>query len=73
LLSALLTTELAQRCGYQGPEEVFTKKVFSKTNWRALGTDYEAPWDLISSVDETQVFIESHLDECRNNSSFKNF
>ena len=47
--------------------------MFSKVDWANIGNDYEAPWDLISHLDGNQVFIESNLEECRDNQSFKAF
>ena len=72
-MSALLTVNYAKRCGYKSPEELLSKKMFSRTNWATLGKDYDAPWDLVSQVDSTNVFIESNLEECRENAAFKAF
>ena len=73
VVSGLLTVNFAKRCGYKSPEEMLTKKMFSRTSWATLGRDFEAPWDLIRHVDANNVFIESNLEECRENAAFKAF
>lgn len=73
VVTALLTGDSTARCGYRFPDEMMSKKMFSKVDWANIGNDYEAPWDLISHLDDNQVFIESNLEECRDNQSFKAF
>ena len=70
VITALLEPECLRRCGYRTQDDLKSKKLFMKVDWKTVGDgSTEYLFELVSHIDENLVLpLEETLEDCKTDS-----